>query len=70
MRLLLFVAAFTVIATLSSQAPHVSIRFAPGSEQFAAAARAYQALWEAEGTKMIVALVRISILPFPECEVQ
>ena len=29
MQLLLFVGAFTLIATLSSQAPHVSIRFVP-----------------------------------------
>jgi hypothetical protein len=51
MQLLLFIGAFTLIATLSSQAPHVSLRFVPVSEQFAEATRAYQALWEVEGPR-------------------
>ncbi len=66
----MFVAAFTLMATLSSQASPVSIRFVPASEQFAEATRAYQALWEVESTKMIAALERISGLPCPEREMQ
>ena len=63
---ILFAVAFTLMATLSSQAQHVSIRFSPASEQFAEATRAYQALWEAEGPSMIAALERVSGLQFPE----
>ena|SRR2546425_8906222 len=67
---ILFAVAFTLIATLSSQAQHVSIRFSPASEQFAEATRAYQVLWEAEGTRMIATLERVSGLRFPEREIE
>ena len=70
MKQLLFVVAFTLIATLPSQAQHVSIRFIPALEQFAEATRAYQALWEAEGTRIIAALERVSGLRFPERELE
>ena len=70
MKPILFAVAFTLIATLSSQAQHVSIRFSPASEQFAEATGAYQALWEAEGTRIIAALERVSGLRFPERELE
>jgi hypothetical protein len=67
---LLFAVAFILMATLSSHAQHVSVRFVPASEQFAEATRAYQALWVAEGTRIIAALEHISGLRFPDREIE
>jgi len=65
-----FAVAFTLMATLPSQAQLVRMRFSPASEQFAEATRAYQVLWEAEGPSMIAALERVSGLRFPEREME
>src|ERR1044071_800183 len=64
----LFAVAFTLMATRSSQAQLVPMHFSPASEPFAAATKAYQVLWEAEGPSMIAALERVSGLRFPERE--
>jgi hypothetical protein len=67
---ILFAVAFTLITVLSSQAQRVSIRFAPEAERFVEAAREYQALWEAEGDRIIEVLESVSDLKFPEREIQ
>ena len=48
----------------------MNIRFSPASEQFAEAAREYQSLWEAEGSRIIEALEHVSGLKFAEQELQ
>jgi hypothetical protein len=65
-----FAIAFILITTLSSQAQRVSIHFTPESERFEEAAREYQALWEAEGDRIIEVLESVSELKFPEREIQ
>jgi hypothetical protein len=67
----LFVAvALVLTVAAASLAPGVSIRFSPESESFAEAARAYQSLWEAEGSRIIAAMEHVSRLTFPEREIQ
>ena len=61
---------FLVTVAASSTAQGVRIHFSPESEQFAEAAREYQALWAAEGDKIIEALEYVSGLKFAEREIQ
>jgi hypothetical protein len=63
-------AALWLTVATSSTAQGVSIRFSPESEQFADAVREYQALWEAEGDRIIEALEHVSGLKFAEREIQ
>jgi hypothetical protein len=67
---LLFAVTFTLLTALSSQAQRVSIRVAPEAERFEEAAREYQALWEAEGDRMIEALESVAELNFPESAIE
>ena len=67
---LLVTIALLLTAAASSTTQGVRIRFSPESEQFAEAAREYQALWEAEGDRIIEALEHISGLKFAEREIQ
>ena len=48
------------------QAPRVSIRFSPVSWGFREAAREYQAVWEAEGNRIVDAMEGVSGLKFAE----
>jgi hypothetical protein len=66
MRPLAVAVALVLTVAASSRAQGRRLHFAPESERFAAAARAYQSLWEAEGRRIIAAMARVSGLPFPE----
>jgi hypothetical protein len=67
----LFVAlALLLPVGAASIAPWVSIRFSPESEPFAEAAKEYQSLWEAEGSRIIAAMEHVSGLTFPEREIK
>ena len=48
-----------------AQVPRVKVSFSPESEQYAQATRAYQALWESEGQRIIEAMERMAGVPFP-----
>lgn len=61
---------FVFAATLPSQAQRVSLRFSPESEKFTTAAKEYQALWDAEGDKIIKAMESVSGLKFPESKIE
>jgi hypothetical protein len=63
-------AAFALTIGLSAQKPRVDLRFSPQSDTFAAASKEYQAIWAAEGDKMISAIERVSGLKFRENRVQ
>lgn len=60
--------AFTI--SLSAQKPRVDLRFSPQSDTFADATKEYQAIWAAEGNKMIDAMERVTRLTFVENRVQ
>ena len=62
------IAIFVLAAVLSSHAQRVKINFTPESEKYTAATKEYQALWQAEGDKMIKAVEKISGLKFKETE--
>ena len=55
---------------LSAQAPRVQIRFEPESAQFEQAAAEYDALWKAEGSRIVDAMERVGGLPFEEREIR
>jgi hypothetical protein len=61
---------FVLTVSLSSKAQHVKIRFSPDSEPLAAAAKEYQALWRAEGDKIVKAMEQVSGLKFKESEIE
>jgi hypothetical protein len=63
-----FAVAVVLVLTVaaSSRAQGLRIHFSPESERFAAAAREYQSLWEAEGSRIIAAMEHVSGLKFPE----
>jgi hypothetical protein len=52
------------------QAPTVKLNFTPESEKFTEATKQYQAIWSAEGQKMIDTMESLSGLKFLEPEVQ
>src|SRR5688572_16721249 len=68
MRKLLYITIFALAAALPCHAQRVKINFSPESEQFAAATKEYQALWQAEGDKIVKALERVSGLKFAETD--
>jgi hypothetical protein len=70
MRPLFVVLALLPTVAAAAIAPWVRIRFSPESESFAEAAREYQSLWEAEGSRIIAAMEHVSGLTFPEREIQ
>jgi hypothetical protein len=47
----------------------VKINFSPEAEQFAAATKEYEALWQAEGDKIVKAMETVSGLKFAETEI-
>jgi hypothetical protein len=72
---MVLVGAFWVAAgavTGQGQTPRVAIHFEPQSptEAFIKATAEYDALWKAEGARMVAAMERISGLPFEEREIK
>jgi hypothetical protein len=61
---LLFVFSYSAV-----QAPAIKLTFTPESEKFLEATKQYQAIWSAEGKKMIDAMEAVSGLKFLEPEV-
>src|SRR5262245_41687072 len=70
LRLPLALLACILSTGLSAQAPRVQIRFEPESAQFDKAAAEYDALWKAEGSRIIDAMERVAGLPFEEREIR
>ena len=68
MRKLFLISVLVLTAAASSEAQRVKIKFTPESDKFGAAVTEYQAIWKAEGDKMIAALERVSGLKFKETE--
>jgi hypothetical protein len=66
MRPLSVAAVLLLTVAASSRAQGLRIHFSPESEPFAEAAREYQSLWEAEGSRIIAAMEHVSGLKFPE----
>ena len=65
---LVCIAIFILAAVISSHAQRVKINFTPESDKFAAATKEYQALWQAEGDKIVKAMEKVSGLKFRETE--
>ena len=63
-------AALALTSALSAQEPRVNIRFSPQSEAFGDATREYQAVWAAEGIRVIEVMERVSGLKFLESQIQ
>jgi hypothetical protein len=55
---------------LSAQAPPVQVRFEPESAKFEQAAAEYDALWKAEGGRIVDEMERIAGLTFAEREIR
>jgi hypothetical protein len=70
MRPLSVAVALLLTVAASSRAQGLRIHFSPESEPFAEAAREYQSLWEAEGSRIIAAMEHASGLKFPEQEIE
>ena len=70
MRQLSVAVALLLTVAASSGAQGLRIHFSPESEPFAEAAREYQSLWEAEGSRIIAAMEHVSGLKFPEKEIE
>jgi len=62
----ILVGALALASGLSGQRPAVDIRFSPRSDAFAAATREYEAIWSAEGVRVIEIMERVSRLKFLE----
>ena len=69
MRQLSVAVALLLTVAASSIAQGLRIHFSPESEPFAEAAREYQSLWEAEGSRIVAAMEHVSGLKFPEQEI-
>lgn len=70
MRLPVTQLACILLTGLSAQAPRVQIRFEPESAQFEQAAAEYDAVWKAEGPRIVDAMERVTGLPFEEREIR
>ena len=68
MRKVFCVGLLVLLAALPSLAQRVKINFTPESDDFAAATKEYQFLWQAEGDRMIAAMEKVSGLKFKETE--
>lgn len=68
MKKLFYIAILLLFSTTFAQAQRVKITFTPESEKFAAATKEYQALWQAEGDKIVKTLEQVSGLKFTETE--
>lgn len=66
MKKLICITVFLLLSTTFAQAQRVKINFSAESEKFAAATKEYQALWQAEGDKIVKALEEVSGLKFME----
>jgi hypothetical protein len=66
MKKLFYVTILLLFSTTFAQAQRVKINFTPESEKFLAAAKDYQALWRAEGDRIVKALEKVSGLKFKE----
>src|SRR5262245_42550855 len=59
-----------VLSCFAAQAQTIKLSFTPESEKFVEATKQYEAIWSAEGRKMIEAMEAVSGLKFLEPEVQ
>jgi hypothetical protein len=64
------VIVFALVPLVSTQGPSVNLSFSPEAEQFAAATKEYQALWDIEGKRMVEAMEKISGVKFAEHNIQ
>jgi hypothetical protein len=70
MRLTLTTISILSVAVQGVRAQDLKLSFAPDSERFAAAARQYQATWDAEGPRIIQAMEAVSGLRFGPSEIR
>ena len=66
MRNFIFITLLLLFTSAELHAQRVKITFTPESEKFADASKQYQALWSAEGDRMIAALEKVSGMKFTE----
>ena len=70
MRIIFHVLVLTFIAVTTAEAQRVKIKFTPESDKFVPATREYEALWRAEGDRIIDAMEKVSGLKFKESEIE
>jgi hypothetical protein len=70
MRRFIYIAVLVVISVLPALAQRVKIQFTPESEQFVAAAKEYQTIWQTDGDKIVKAMEKVSGLKFKETEIE
>ena len=67
---LLAAMSFMFVPLVFAQTPSINITFSPESEQYAQATKEYQAIWAAEGQRIIAAMEKVSEVRFTEAEVR
>ena len=70
MRKIVYLFVLVVLAFTTAHAQRVKIKFTPEGEKFAAATKEYEAIWQAEGDRVIKAMEKVSGLKFKETEIE